>query len=159
MEIREPRSGDIPSLITLVLGVYAENPSSMWFTTTPSEADLRDLFEKKLRDVAGKVMVDVVAEEHGGIVGECEIVRGELNVGIVGVIVKRGYRAMGIGTALLNEAERRAKELGIIALRADVSKKNRSAADFFTDLGFELVKMPGDPRKPEGTQVFERRIQ
>lgn len=47
-------------------------------------------------------------------------------------------RRMGVGTALFNEAERIARESGLVGVRLDTGTFNQTARDFFRNLGFEM---------------------
>ena len=89
MRIRELRGDDLEGLKKLVLGVYDDSPDAMLFLARPDAAELEALFLKKLEGARAGGMVDVVAEDESGIVGECEIVMDVDGKGRIGLIVEK----------------------------------------------------------------------
>jgi GNAT superfamily N-acetyltransferase len=138
MEIRNLDLQDFRSLFALVLEVYSDTPSAMWFIRRPDEQGFRLIFKGKMEGMMAKDVVDLVAVEDGAIVGECEIVRRKNEVGILGLIVLKSSRKKGIGSALFSKAVEMAEAIGITRLRAEVAEENASAAIFLAKNGFSM---------------------
>ena len=54
------------------------------------------------------------------------------------IAVDENYRRHGIGTALYNEAVKRAKERGAEVIQLQVSEFNKAAIDFYKSLGMTV---------------------
>ena len=87
------------------------------------------------------------ADIDGKIVGICFIVmRTPKNDALVprvcayidDIAVDENYRRQGIGTALYNEALKRAKECGAQVIQLQVSEFNKAAVDFYKSLGMTV---------------------
>lgn len=87
------------------------------------------------------------ADVDGRIVGICFIVmRTPRNDALVprvcayidDIAVDENYRRQGIGTALYNEAVKRAKERGAQVIQLQVSEFNKAAVDFYKSLGMTV---------------------
>lgn len=136
MEIRNLEKADFSSVFRLVKGVYEEVPISMWFKEAPDEDTFRNIFDQKISGVELGEIVDLVAIDNDSLIAECEIVsRGE-GLGVVGLLVSRDYRKKGIGGSLLGESIRRAKEMEMKRLYAEVSMENKAAIEFLEEWGF-----------------------
>jgi len=61
---------------------------------------------------------------------------GETRMHINQIIVDKEYKRKGIGKRLLEEAEKKAKELGIKVIDLFVSEKNAEAVNFYEKTGF-----------------------
>jgi len=61
---------------------------------------------------------------------------GETRMHINQIIVDKEYKRKGIGKRLLEEAEKKAKELGIKVIDLFVSEKNAEAVNFYEKMGF-----------------------
>lgn len=92
----------------------------------------------------------LVAVEGGEVVGTCRLLRDGRDVTLGRMAVARAARGRGLGRALLDEAERRAGELGGdgIVLAAQVGARGlyeragyEARGDVFLDAGIEHVTM------------------
>ena len=61
-------------------------------------------------------------------------------VEITGFVVDEEYRNLGIGKAILKEAEQWTKRIGVKILRLKSNKKRQEAHEFYKKNGFEIVK-------------------
>lgn len=108
--------------------------------TTPEAWD----FEASLAD-ENKILLG--AEFDGEIVGLCfVIIRKPQNKTLVpricafidDIVVDENYRGNGIGTALYNEAVKRAKVYGAVSIELGVSEFNTDALSFYKSLGMAV---------------------
>lgn len=136
MRIRELKREDSQRLRELVLEMYDENPAYSTFDARPSGERLLELMERKLEGIASGNLVDLVAEEGGDVVAECELVGTGTGVGVMGILVGPGSRRRGIGRRLVSESMERASLLGITKVYANVSGENKAALSFFAACGF-----------------------
>ncbi len=90
----------------------------------------------------------MVAEVDGKMVGSCEIERrpGRFShVGVLGISVKDGYREIGIGQALMKEAEKHAVHWGLRSILLEVFAINQRAIHVYEKLDYKEIG-----RIPEG---------
>jgi RimJ/RimL family protein N-acetyltransferase len=82
-----------------------------------------------------------VAETDGTIIGRLSIARdphpASDHVADVGLMVDRGHRRLGAGTALMVEAERWARQVGVRKLELHVFPYNEAAIALYEGLGYE----------------------
>ncbi len=136
MEIRGIDLRDFSSLLDLVVEVYRDSPSAMWFEKEPDKEIFSLVFGNKLVAITEKNAIDMVAVEGGQIIGNCEIVRKSGETGVLGIIVAKDWRRKGVGSSLLDEAIRLAAGIGIYRLRAEFLEENGGAALFLAKKGF-----------------------
>ncbi len=139
MSIRDLRSEDIDGLADLIREIYAERPSAMWFESPPDGEAIRKLFEYKINGISEGRVIDIVSEEGGKIIGECEVVNLPGGVGYLGILVRKGFRMQGIGKFLLISASDKSRALGTSRLKVDVTEDNLDAIYFFTKNGFRRL--------------------
>jgi len=85
--------------------------------------------------------VVLVAEEGGAVVGHLVIGIGKdklSHVGSIGIFVKKELWGKGVGTKLLEEGIRAAKERGLKKLMYDVYAPNERSINLVKQFGFEL---------------------
>jgi ribosomal protein S18 acetylase RimI-like enzyme len=135
--VRFARRGDAGAWRALQQGIYDEG---CWFVGDgpPSETALAARLQHVSRDRA----VVWLAELGGRAVGWCEATRlgaARLeHVALLTVAVSRGNRGVGVGRALLTEAEAWARQWGLRKLSLHVRSGNAAAIGLYRRLGFEL---------------------
>ena len=81
-----------------------------------------------------------VAEIDGQIVGMAGLVLlNEEEADVEPVVVTSARRSQGVGSLLVQEAVTEAKAIGIRFLNARPVARNKAAAEFFVDAGFDIV--------------------
>jgi ribosomal protein S18 acetylase RimI-like enzyme len=138
MEIRSLDFPDFEGLFSLVSGVYEDSPLAMWFISKPERESFRAIFGHKIAGIVEKNVVDLVAVEEGRIIGECEIVRRNGEIGILGIIISKDHRRRGIGGILFSEASKKAEDIRIYKIRAEVAESNGGAMIFLSKKGFSM---------------------
>ncbi len=136
MIVRELGADDLARLLEFVIDAYNEYPQAMWFDTEPSAEEIERVFYSKMKGIASGALVDIVADDKGTLIGECEIARIAHDSGVIGIIVRHGYRGKGIGTRLLKEAMGLAGGIGMRKFSAEIDEGNKKALKFFVANGF-----------------------
>lgn len=139
MRVRPAEPGDAARLVELARDVGGEEEG--WLITggewrTPGEE------RRYLRSIRRHPHAAVfVAETDGTIIGRLSIARDSHpasdHVADVGLMVDRGHRRLGAGTALMVEAERWARQVGVRKLELHVFPYNEAAIALYEGLGYE----------------------
>jgi RimJ/RimL family protein N-acetyltransferase len=137
--VREAEPGDAGRLVELAREVGAEEEG--WLITG---GEWRSAGEERryLRSLRRHAHAAVfVADTDGTIVGRLSISRdphpGSEHVADVGLMVARGHRRRGAGTALMEAAERWARGAGVRKLELHVFPYNAAAIALYENLGYE----------------------
>ncbi len=84
--------------------------------------------------------VDVAALRGAEVVGHCTVTRrqspDEEHSGVLGIVVRKEYRGLGIGEALMNTALARARRIGVWMVELEVFSSNIGAKRLYRKLGF-----------------------
>lgn len=139
MRVRPAEPGDAARLVELARDVGGEEEG--WLITggewrTPGEE------RRYLRSIRRHPHAAVfVAETAGTIIGRLSIARdahpASDHVADVGLMVDRGHRRLGAGTALMVEAERWARQVGVRKVELHVFPYNEAAIALYEGLGYE----------------------
>jgi RimJ/RimL family protein N-acetyltransferase len=139
VRVRPAEPGDAARLVELARDVGGEEEG--WLITggewrTPGEA------RRYLRSIRRHPHAAVfVAETDGTIIGRLSIARDSHpasdHVADVGLMVDRDHRRLGVGTALMVEAERWARQVGVRKLELHVFPYNEAAIALYEGLGYE----------------------
>jgi RimJ/RimL family protein N-acetyltransferase len=139
VRVRPAEPGDAARLVELARDVGGEEEG--WLITggewrTPGEE------RRYLRSIRRHPHAAVfVAETNGTIIGRLSIARdphpASEHVADVGLMVDRGHRRLGAGTALMVEAERWARQVGVLKLELHVFPYNEPAIALYERLGYE----------------------
>ncbi|MDE1855219.1 MAG: N-acetyltransferase [Candidatus Micrarchaeota archaeon] len=144
--VRDPKRSDLRDLLSNYLQMqkeiktnpYIGIPLSGQRPTLKKERKWLNELLKKIKK--GKAVV-TVAEVDGHVVGMCDITSESSpeakHTGTLGILVKKEYRSMGIGTALMESSLKKArKKYSMIKL--DVFGFNRGAKRLYKRLGFKV---------------------
>ena len=139
MRVRPAEPGDAARLVELARDVGGEEEG--WLITG---GEWRTAGEERryLRSIRRHPHAAVfVAEAAGTIIGRLSIARdahpASDHVADVGLMVDRGHRRLGAGTALMVEAERWARQVGVSKLELHVFPYNEAAIALYQGLGYE----------------------
>ncbi|MDE1822763.1 MAG: GNAT family N-acetyltransferase [Candidatus Micrarchaeota archaeon] len=138
MELRKLAERDFGPFSAFIRSVFRDSPYSMWFSGEPDAKELEELLSKKLHEIKRGRMIDIVAEESGSIIGECEIAAKGQGIGLVGILVDKRHRRKGLGGRLLESGIAESRRLGLGVLLAEVLDSNADALGFFQSNGFAL---------------------
>lgn len=146
MKIRELDNSDMDAITEFIIDAYNDYPLAMWFESEPGKDELERLFYNKMRGISSRALVDVVVDDNGTIAGECEIARTGFDSGVIGIIVRHGYRGQSVGSGLLQRAIDDAVSIGITKFTAEIAEGNNDALTFFVSQGFTPVGFRGIER-------------
>lgn len=138
--IRWVRLSDAPQLVAFKKAVTSESP---FLLTYPDEVE--DVFEAR-RFISIYLTDDrrifLVAEYQGEIVGMITLAgssrRKILHKAELGISVRKPYWGKGIGSALISEALRIAKQKGFKKIQLEVMEHNERAIRLYKKFGFEV---------------------
>jgi RimJ/RimL family protein N-acetyltransferase len=139
VRVRPAEPGDAARLVELARDVGSEEEGWLitggeWRTTGEERRYLRSI--RRHPDAAV-----FVAETDGTIIGRLSIARdphpASDHVADVGLMVDRDHRRLGAGTALMVEAERWARQVGVHKLELHVFPHNEAAIALYEGLGYE----------------------
>jgi ribosomal protein S18 acetylase RimI-like enzyme len=148
ISIRTARADDVPALVQLRMANgerhAALDPAGH---RVPEEAPVRRYFEELLSGAAGTGVVVLVAEADGTVAGMTEvIIRSEpppdhqilipSTRAEVHTVVLEGFRDRGLGSTLVQAAEKYAAEQGVSMLIAPILAPNTEAVSFYSRAGF-----------------------
>ena len=144
--VRDLKRSDANDLIRNYYLVYDEakrrNPlvGIGLFPKRPSMDDERKWFRGLLKKVKNGTSVASVAEVDGRAVGLCEIgassgIAEKKHLGVLGILVREGYRSGGIGTVLMGETLRKARGRYRM-VRLEVFGTNKRAEQLYRRFGF-----------------------
>ena len=136
LRIRELAHDDLKRLSKFMISAYYDYPLATWFEEEPTAQQIGEIFERKLHGIASHRLIDLVTDDNGVIAAECEVVKAEFDMGIVGVLVERGYRGRSVGGELLVKAMEEAVRIGMTRFTAEVDEENADAMKFFSGLRF-----------------------
>ena len=141
--IKSIKDSNPSDFASMVKEIYSDSPEAMLFNSNPSEKELEELFNAKVTESGAGRAIDLVAEAGGRLVGECEIVRISHSSAVVGIIVRKEARGLGVSDLLLERAAEKARALGISELIAEVMGGNSRAVSFFARSGFRKEGISG----------------
>jgi RimJ/RimL family protein N-acetyltransferase len=147
--VRAIEPGDFKDVVSNYYSVYDEldrNPyvGILLFEKKPSLKDERKWFEGVLQKAKKGTGFVLVAEVDGRVVGQCTVEdktpqMEQRHVGVVGILIRDGYRSRGIGSALFAEMIKRAKkEKRYKILDLAVFGCNKHAQRLYRRFGFKV---------------------
>ncbi len=147
--IRPIRRTDVPSFRELLDAVCRER-RHLAFTEAPPLAEAY----RYVTGLIGRKDVQIVAKSGNELAGWCDVTRLELpgfdHCGRLGMGVAKSLRGRGIGTALLKEALRRARENGLSRIELEVFASNEAAIRLYRKTGFVMEGRKIGARKLDG---------
>ncbi|MGH2529875.1 MAG: GNAT family N-acetyltransferase [Actinomycetota bacterium] len=141
MKVRQATLDDVPALVALFQEL--DRMQSDWRVFTPRPGFYDEVGAKYREAMNTENAVVLVAEDDGEVVG---MAYGEVRVPsrfsderameLSGVVVRAGYRGRGVGQALVKEAARFAKEIGVEWIELKTFAPNQGAMAFWEGMGF-----------------------
>lgn len=141
MKVRQATLDDVPALVALFQEL--DRMQSDWRVFTPRPGFYDEVGAKYREAMNTENAVVLVAEDDGEVVG---MAYGDVRVPsrfsderameLSGVVVRAGYRGRGVGQALVKEAARFAKEIGVEWIELKTFAPNQGAMAFWEGMGF-----------------------
>lgn len=139
MIIRRARESDLPAIVRILAG------DTLGMTREDDSPALSGAYLRAFRTIsADKNQTILVAEtDEGEISGTLQLTfiqyltyKGGLRAQAEAVFVKSDHRGKGIGTMLMNEAEKIARERGAHLIQLTTDKRRPDAKRFYEKLGY-----------------------
>lgn len=160
MKVRQATLDDVPALVALFQEL--DRMQSDWRVFTPRPGFYDEVGAKYREAMNTENAVVLVAEDDGEVVG---MAYGEVRVPsrfsderameLSGVVVRAGYRGRGVGQALVKEAARFAKEIGVEWIELKTFAPNQGAMAFWEGMGFT----PRVVQLTQGTKALLRQLE
>jgi ribosomal protein S18 acetylase RimI-like enzyme len=161
IKVRELRQRDFDEVVSNYYNAYDEVKRNLWlginlFSRKPSTKDEQKWFKDTLERTRKEDGFALVAEVDGKVVGISDVRNKALqqeqrHIGVVGIYVLEGYRSLGIGSSLLSDLIKTAKEKGkyeILVL--SVFGNNAHAQNLYRKFGFvEFGTLPNGIKRNE----------
>ena len=151
--LRDANETDAKAIRDIVDSVASEK----WYIVPESSREDWDKTIQEIRSRKGRVMV---AEVNGSTVGMAYLVGGKFekdrHVAFLGITILKGFRRMGIGTAMMNQLVEWAKsQAGLEKISLKVFSTNTPAINMYRKLGFEVEGTSKRQYKIEGQYIDE----
>jgi RimJ/RimL family protein N-acetyltransferase len=155
--LRTPRQEDLEDLMELINSLVDEKAEIARTEKVTREEEVEWL-PKMLSGLEKNELFFLVAEVDRKLVASSDIhvLRGdEKHVGVLGIVVKSGFRDLGIGTEMMKTLVERATVLELKVLTLQVFATNRRAVHVYEKIGF--VQTGAVPKKHlrEGQYIDE----
>jgi RimJ/RimL family protein N-acetyltransferase len=155
--LRTPRWEDLDDLLELVNSVVDEGGEISRDEKASRDEEIDWLSGVLVRLERGKTFF-LIAEVDGRVIASSDINRQkgyEKHVGAVGIIIKRGFRELGIGTAMMRILVAQAEKMGIEVLTLTAFASNRRALHVYEKVGFVQTGLIPKKHLKEGKYIDE----
>lgn len=125
-------------LLELINSLVEEGAEIIRDRTVSREEEI-DWLSKTLASLEKDEIFFLVAEVNGKVIASSDIhkLRGfEKHVGVVGIIVKNGFRNVGIGTEIMRTLIEQTYKMGLKVLTLSVFATNKRAIHVYEKVGF-----------------------
>ncbi|MEM3695021.1 MAG: GNAT family N-acetyltransferase [Candidatus Bathyarchaeia archaeon] len=139
--LRAPRWEDLNDLLELINSLVEEDADILRTEMVSREEEI-DWLSKTLASIEKGEAFYLVAEVDGKVVASSDIhPRGGFarHVGVLGIIVKDGFRDVGIGTEMMKVLIEKAREMGLKVLALSVFASNKRAIHVYEKVGFAVT--------------------
>jgi RimJ/RimL family protein N-acetyltransferase len=155
--LRTPRPGDLSDLLDLINSLVKEG-AEISRTEKVTMEEESEWLSKMLSDLEKSKLFFLVAEVDGKTIASSDIhiVGGYAkHVGVLGIVIKNGFRGIGIGSEMIRTLIEQSRDLGLAVLNLTVFATNKRAIHVYENMGFiETGKIPKKHFK-EGQYVDE----
>ncbi|MFL5883069.1 MAG: GNAT family N-acetyltransferase [Actinomycetota bacterium] len=131
--VRPATADDVDALVAMLVEVAGEG---RWIATE-APVDVEQRRRRLLEDIEREDAIVLLAEAGGRPVGELGLHLARYGVADLGMAVAAGWRGRGVGTALLAEAVRRARQAGAHKIALQVWPHNTAAIALYERFGFQ----------------------
>jgi L-amino acid N-acyltransferase YncA len=142
---RKPKWEDLDGLLDILNSVVREG-APVNRTTGVSRSEEIDFLARRLAEIERGTVIQLIAEVDGELAANAEIRKGagrQSHVGSLGIIVKSGFRHMGIGAKLMERLISEGKKQGLKIITLQVNETNLPAISLYRKLGFrETGRIP-----------------
>ncbi len=139
--LRVPQWDDLDDLLEYINSLFKEG-AMIGVNRLMTRKQEAEWLGKHLALIESDKRIAVVADYMGKVVGQVGInprSGHSPHVGVLGIGLSEGYMNIGIGSELIKEAERLAKEQGLTYMSLEVYSKNDRARHVYEKLGYMFV--------------------
>ena len=145
--LRSLKWEDLDDCLTLINALIDEQADIT--LSDPISRDTQiEWMSNRLAAVEKGQVIQIVAEVQGHVIANSDVTikTGQRrHVGAIGIIIKKGYRDVGIGTEMLKQLIAQARERGVKIVALGVFETNKRAKHVYEKLGFcECGRIPGE---------------
>ena len=136
--LRTPKWEDLDGLLELINSLVDEGAEILVDEKVSREGEIEWLSRLLAQMERGETFF-VVAEVRGRIIASSDIHRrsgSQKHVGVVGIIITKDFRELGIGTAVMRVLIEQVKKMGIKTLNLTVYATNERAIHVYEKVGF-----------------------
>jgi RimJ/RimL family protein N-acetyltransferase len=155
--LRTPKWEDLDDLLELVNSLVEEKAEIIVDEKFSREQEAQWLSDVLVR-LEKQQICFLVAEVDGEVVASSDLHRGsgsEKHVGAVGIVVKRGFRDLGIGTRVVEAMVKEAQGMGLKVLTLSVFGTNTRAIHVYERAGFVQTGLVPKKHFREGKYIDE----
>lgn len=155
--LRTPRWEDLDDLLELVNSLVDEG-AEIYRDERASRDEEIDWLSGVLARLEKDKTFFLVAEADGRVIASSDInqQRGyQKHVGVVGIVIKRGFRDSGIGTAMLRALLEQAQKMGLKVLTLSAFASNKRAIHVYEKVGFVQTGLILKKHLKEGRYIDE----
>jgi len=155
--LRTPRWEDLGDLLELINSVVDEGAEISRDEKVSKEEEIDWLSRLLALLERGKTFF-LVAEVDGGVIASSDINRQtgyQKHVGVVGIVIKRGFRELGIGTAMMRVLIEQAEKMGMKVLTLTAFASNKRAIHVYEKVGFVQTGLIPKKHLKEGKYIDE----
>ncbi len=138
MILRTPRWEDLDALMELINSLVDEK-AEIARTAKVTREDEAEWLPKVLASLEKDELFFLVAEVDRKVVASSDIhilSGNEKHVGVLGIVIKSGFRDLGIGTEMMNTLVEQAMALGLKVLTLQAFATNKRAVHVYEKVGF-----------------------
>ena len=135
--LRTPKWEDLDDLLELINSIVDEGAEIGRAEKVLREEEIDWLSGLLARLERGRTFF-VVAEVKGSVIASSDIARQsgfQKHVGVVGIVIKNGFRELGIGTAMMRVLVEQAQEMGLKVLTLTAFASNKRAIHVYEKVG------------------------
>jgi RimJ/RimL family protein N-acetyltransferase len=155
--LRTPRWEDLDDLLELINSVVEEGAEISRDEKVSKEEEI-DWLSRLLALLERGRTIFPVAEVDGRAIASSDINRQigyQKHVGVVGIVIKRGFRELGIGTAMMRVLIEQAEKMGMKVLTLTAFASNKRAIHVYEKVGFVQTGLIPKKHLKQGEYIDE----
>jgi len=143
--LRAPKWEDLDDLLELINSLVEEK-ADIFRAEKVTRVEEIDWLSKMLAGLEKDEFYFIVAEVNGKVIASSDLhpQHGyDKHVGVIGIVIKKGFRDVGIGTEIMKTHVEQAKKLGLKVLTLSAFATNDRAMHLYRKIGFtETGRVP-----------------
>jgi len=140
--LRTPRWKDLEDLMELINSLIEEGADIEYDTEKTRDEEV-DWLSRAIAQLEKGNALYMVAEVEGKVIASSSVAKRrfscESHVGDLGILIKSGYRDVGIGTEMMKSLIDQARRMGLKILTLTVFATNKRAIHVYKKVGFKEV--------------------